>query len=280
MRPESPTCVLPRGWGVSIFGAACEAGAPTVDWSPLRRISRIEYDNMVRDLLQSAPQPASQFVAETPLTNDGINFWTNTCTGVGAGDIAIPQQYMHAAETIAASQTGDPNTLNNLLNTYGLNSACNPTRGDACAQGFIDAFASRAFRGQYDADEGTSLLNVYSTLASQFDFPTGIQAVVTAVLTSPRFLFVIELGDTTAAGRVVPLTQTELAGRLALFLWRSVPDATLLQAAAAGELATPAELASQAARMLAVVATGKRLAEGALDDSPPRSGWSSRTPTL
>jgi hypothetical protein len=258
------------GVGIPIFAAACDAGAPSVDWSPIRRISRVEYDNMVRDLLKDQTQPAAQFVAETPLTSDGINFWTNTCTGVGAGDITVPQQYMHAAETLAANATSDPNTFNNILNQFGLNTPCSAMpRGDACAQGFIHAFGSQAFRGQIDAAEESSLFSaVYSPIAAQFDFPTGIQALITAFLTSPRFLFVVEFGDTTAAGRVVPLGQTEIAARLALFLWRSVPDTVLLDAAAAGQLATPAQIEAQATRMLAVVGPngGGLLAQGALDD--------------
>ena len=45
-----------------------------------------------------------------------------------------------------------------------------------------------------------------------------------AVLTSPRFLFVLEFGQSGAGGNAVPLTPMELATRLALYLWRSIPD--------------------------------------------------------
>ncbi len=89
-------------------------------------------------------------------------------------------------------------------------------------------------------------------MKTQFDFATGIQAVITAVLTSPRFLFVFEFGQSaTPSGNATLLAPNEVAGRLALFLWRSVPDDALMQAAAAGQLGTADQVAAQATRMLA-----------------------------
>jgi hypothetical protein len=226
---------------VSLFSAPCN-NQPATDWSPVRRISRSEYNNIVADLLGDATQPATAFVAESPLA-DGVNFEANTYTGVGATDTIIPQQYLTAAETLAATAVGN---LQNVFNLNGVSSACS-TQNTACAQAFIHAFATSAFRGQSDSDEESSLLtNVYTPLATQFDFATGVQAVITAVLTSPRFLYVLEFGQPSSGGSsVVELTTTELAARLALFLWRSAPDAQLLQAT------TSDEVIQQAGRMLA-----------------------------
>jgi hypothetical protein len=50
---------------------------------------------------------------------------------------------------------------------------------------------------------------------------------------------------------VLPLTGPSVADRLAAFIWHSVPDAALLDAAERGELATPEQVAVQAERMLA-----------------------------
>ena len=218
--------------------ALCKAGQTTVGPSPLRRISRLEYDNMVRDLLGDTTQPASGFVSESPLAY-GVNFETNTYTTVTS--TLVPQQYLQAAETLAA--TAVTKNLSAVV-------SCSSQANDACATQFIGDFANRAFRGQLDADESASLFKLYSDVKAQFDFATGIQAVITAVLTSPRFLFVLEFGDGSASAGVVPLSQNELATRLALYLWRSIPDAVLLKAAAAGQLSTPDELEAQAARML------------------------------
>jgi hypothetical protein len=219
--------------------ALCVPGSPTVAWSPLRRISRDEYDNMVRDLLGDTTQPATNFVPESPMAN-GVYFETNTYTSVST---LVAQQYQQAAETLAQTAVSSATTLAAIL-------PCQ-TQDDACAQQFIASFANKAFRGQFDSTESSQLFQVYSDVKAQFDFPTGIQAIITAVLESPRFLYVFEFGQGTATGNVVALSPYEVAARLSLFLWRSVPDDTLMQAAAAGQLATPTQVEAQAVRMLA-----------------------------
>ncbi len=230
--------------------ALCTPGSPTVAWSPLRRISRVEYDNMVHDLLGDTTRPAASFVPESPMAN-GVYFENNTYTGVSS---LVVQQYQQAAETLAENAVASAAALAAIL-------PCK-TQDDACAQQFIASFANKAFRGQLDATESSQLLQVYSDVKAQFDFTTGIQAVITAVLESPRFLYVFEFGQGAATGNVVALSPYEVAARLALFLWRSVPDDTLMQAAAAGQLATAAQVEAQATRMLADATR----AAGALDD--------------
>jgi hypothetical protein len=248
--------------GVSVFADTCSGGAPTVDWSPMRRVSRLEYDNMVRDLVGDTTQPASNFVEESPMAT-GVNLQTNTYGGVSE---LITQQYLLTAETLAATAVldvaaGDSGpAVDNLTAVYTLNhiTPCT-TQDDACAQQFITAFASRAFRGPIDATESTGLFSLYSSIANapnNLGFRTGIRAVITSVLSSPHFLYVIELGDGSkqAAGAPLPLSQYEIAARLAFFLWRSLPDVgtgSLTAAAAAGMLSTPAQIQAQTQRMLA-----------------------------
>lgn len=243
----------------------CSGGGPTVDWSPIRRISRVEYNNMVRDLLGDTTQPAKAFVPESPMA-PGLNFDTNTYTNASA---LIVQQYQQAAETLAQQLVSDTNRLNNVV------LPCH-TQDDACAQQFIGSFANRAFRGQLDSTESMGLFQVYSTVKAQTDFTIGIQAVITAVLESPRFLYVLEFGQGSPSGNVVALSAYEVAARLALMLWRSVPDDTLVSAAAAGQLSTPDQIEAQALRMLAQ--TSK--AQGALDDFTTQWLQLQNTPTL
>jgi len=243
--------------------ALCKAGQPTVAWSPLRRISRVEYDDMVRDLLGDTTRPAETFVPESPMAN-GVYFENNTYTGVST---LVAQQYQQAAESLAQAAVSSPSTLAAIL-------PCR-TRDAACAAQFIASFANRAFRGQLDGTESSQLLQLYSDVEAQFDFAAGIQAVITAVLESPRFLYVLELGQAPATGDVVPLSPYEVAARLSLFLWRSVPDDALMQAAAAGQLATAAQVQGQAVRMLA---DGK--AVDAIDDFTMQWLGLQGTPTL
>ncbi|MCL2450553.1 MAG: DUF1592 domain-containing protein, partial [Polyangiaceae bacterium] len=255
------------GPGLLTSSALCtDPSTPHVGQSPLRRISRTEYNNMVRDLLGDTTQPASQFVAESPMAR-GVNFEVNTYTLVTS--TLIPEQYLEAAEALAdtAVSGNSGSNLNNNLLSHVPGGKCGQ-QNDACAQAFIDYFANKAFRGQYDSTESAALLQIYSDAKAQFDFATGIQAVITTVLTSPRFLFVLEFGESTPTGNVVPLTQYEIAARLALFLWRSVPDDALMTAAANNQLSTPDQIQMQAERMLTATGSDQKtlLAQGATRD--------------
>jgi hypothetical protein len=238
--------VQPKVSGLHLFEETCQASPLTVGSSPVRRISRVEYNNMVRDLGldPSGTKPASQFVAEQKIdTGKAGNFNTNSYATISG--TLMNQQYLQAAEALATAAVAG-NNLQNLV------SSC-ATRDSTCAQQFITSFAGRAFRGQLDDTESAALLAVYTAVSAKFDFATGIQAVIEAVLTSPRFLFVLEFGqpDPTGMAKAVPLAPLELATRLSLFLWRSLPDQTLLDAATGGQLVTAADVTTQATRMLA-----------------------------
>lgn len=270
------TTPAPQPQGVSLFTETCATGTTAVDWAPLRRISRVEYNNMVRDLLGDTTQPANQdqygFPPESPMW-DGINFDVNTYAAPSTTSVT---DYLQAAEGVAESAVTDTNRLNNVV-LSGI-ASCAQAHDDTCATDFIAGWANRAYRGQMDPTESSGLFSVYSTVKAQFDWTTGIQAIITAALESPRFLYVLEFGGGNATGNTVALSPYEVAGRLALFLWRSVPDPTLMTAAAAGQLSTPAQIQAQAVRMLAVKdASGTNLlAQAALDDFTNQ--WMQLTP--
>ena len=85
------------------------------------------------------------------------------------------------------------------------------------------------------------------------DFETGIERAVEGLLVSPEFLFRIEREPqpTAASNRIYRISDLELASRLSFFLWSSIPDEALLDAAISGKLQNPAVLDGQVRRMLA-----------------------------
>jgi hypothetical protein len=86
--------------------------------------------------------------------------------------------------------------------------------------------------------------------ASGFD--AGIDMALRALLTSPEFLFRIEQDPKAVApGAAYRISDVELASRLSFFLWSSVPDEALLDAAERKQLSKPAVLEAQVRRMLA-----------------------------
>ena len=84
------------------------------------------------------------------------------------------------------------------------------------------------------------------------DFEAGIEAALRRILVSPEFLFRVERDpDGIAPDTNYRISDLELASRLSFFLWSSIPDDELLEAAARGALRDPDELDAQVRRMLA-----------------------------
>jgi hypothetical protein len=84
------------------------------------------------------------------------------------------------------------------------------------------------------------------------DFEAGIERALSAVLINPDFLFRVESDPKkVAANSVYRISDLELASRLSFFLWSSIPDDELLDAAIRGKLSQPGELEKQARRLLA-----------------------------
>jgi hypothetical protein len=125
---------------------------------------------------------------------------------------------------------------------------------DAQALAHLDAFAERAWRGPLTASERARLHAIYSaTVATGDETSAGglreqaAREALVAVLAAPRFLFRIEEEHDAEQ----PVSPWELATRLSYFLWSSLPDEPLRQAAANGSLTQPERLALEVRRMLA-----------------------------
>ena len=80
-------------------------------------------------------------------------------------------------------------------------------------------------------------------------FDAGIQFALERLLVSPQFLYRIEREPSEAGAFAV--SDLELASRLSFFLWSSIPDDELLEAASSGSLRAPGVLSAQVQRMLA-----------------------------
>lgn len=119
-------------------------------------------------------------------------------------------------------------------------------------------FAAKAWRRPLGETEKNTLAAFYRDgLAKGLDRESAVREGIVRVLVSPHFLFKAETlpapGTLTNApenGGDLPLTSWELASRLSYFLWSSLPDWELRQAAENGSLLKPEILTSQAARMM------------------------------
>lgn len=206
--------------------------------SPIRRLTGAEYDNTVRDLLGDDTHQAAAFVPE----EEALGF-DNQATALTASRL-LSEQYMVAAENIAAAAVSE--RLTEIL-------PCEPAEvgASACGRAFVDHFAPRAFRRPLWPGERERLVGVFDWGLSTFDFETGVALVIETALQSVHFLYRVEFGMPDPVERdVVPLGPYEMASRLSYFIYGSMPDAPLFEAAERGELSTPEQVAAQARRML------------------------------
>jgi hypothetical protein len=203
---------------------------PLAGPSAARALTNSEYDRTVRDLLQDASGPASGF------TDD---------QRIGVFRVAPANQLsdMRIAQMAATAEQLAQNALARLSSLL----PCDPAAGeDACAKQFVTTFGLRAFRRPLTADEATEFFRTYAGARPSSDFAHGIAAVIASMLKSPHF-YQIEEARTPG---LAPLEPYRMASRLSYFIYRSMPDPPLFDAAAAGKLATPEDIASQALRML------------------------------
>lgn len=123
----------------------------------------------------------------------------------------------------------------------------------AAAEAVIIPFATRAFRRVLLPAEQQQLLDFFAEVYTALPgvpqrFDISMQEVLKVVLLSPNFLIRQENDQPTEDPYLV--SSFEMASRLSFFLWSSVPDDSLLDAAYRNELQQPELLRTQIGRML------------------------------
>ena len=89
----------------------------------------------------------------------------------------------------------------------------------------------RAYRRPISAAEVAGPMAFYKEARSDGDFDAGIGSALTSVLVNPAFLFRVEVDPEQVSGGAYRISDLELASRLSFFLWSSIPDDELLDAA-------------------------------------------------
>jgi hypothetical protein len=210
----------------------------------LRRLSRHEYDNTLRDLLADNSRPGGVLLPEdtlTPFDND-------------AGKQQPSLAYVEAAELVgreaAQRLVADAARRDAVL-------GCVPTSAldSDCMRGFVQRFGRRALRRSLAPHEITEFADLGLMIAGEAqpqDFYAGVEVVVSALLLDPAFLYRIERGgEVPGAPGFFKLHGVEIATRLSYLLLGTTPPDALLDAAEAGELDEAAGLGAMAAALLA-----------------------------
>lgn len=228
------------GVGQPLPSAETCAKSQDVERTPLRRLTRTEYTNSVRDLLNVDVSATADMPADE-VTNGFDN---------NAGILTVSS--LHAEKYVLVSEALAKLAIQNLSSlTGGCDTAAKGE--DACALAFAKSFGRRAFRRPTTAEDERQLLAAYTAGRTGGSYAEGIEVMLRAALQSPNFLYRLELTPSSdPAAKRIPLSQFELASRLSYLAWGSGPDDALLDTAARGELATKEQVAKKTRELLAM----------------------------
>ena len=205
-----------------------------------RRLTKPEIVNTLTDLVGSNVMSDSNIKTQLGLLTDDLLLGAPT-------DIpeAPPHSQMSAmleiSNRIAEIAFTTTSVRDQIFGTCAGQAAITAT----CVQNFISNFGLKAFRRPVTSSESANLI-------AQFNLVGGIEGLkqtLMRILLAPPLTYHVEIGTMTTAGRT-RLTDYEVASRISYRLTGSMPDATLLQAAASGQLATVSDVKTQAQRLM------------------------------
>lgn len=247
------------GWITLTLDAAdaLDRTKPDPGASVVRRLTRAEYDNTVRDLLGVRFDLAAAVGMPDDTTGDAFD---NLAAALAvsdslmekyfaAADLAVEKLYETAPRKGQRPKPGTPPTPFEVAVPVRPAWFVPPR---AAARVVAATLARRAYRRPVEPRDVDRLLTLFDKqLAAGATFDTALKPVIKAVLVSPNFLLRVErnrAADPDAACRV---GDHELAVRLSYFLWSSMPDAELSATADHGELSKPDVYEKQVRRMVA-----------------------------
>jgi hypothetical protein len=216
--------------------------ALNVGVTPLRRLTRDQFNNTVRDLIGATGRPADMLAEDEKIGP----FHSNAIAPITNLEV---QQHKEVAGTLAAAAVANLSKI----------SPCDlvADTGTTCATQFVTQFGRRAYRRPLTSAEVQQYLALYTLGKQGVDAQNGFRLVVEAMLQSPVFLYHHDVGSMgTPQSGVVAVSPYELASRISYFLWNTMPDDPLFAAAASGMLNDETVLESTVTRMLADAKAG------------------------
>lgn len=236
------TLPAPGGLWPATASTTLDAGRVT-----LRHLNNSEYDNTVHDLLGTMASTSQTYMFPASETNE--LFETNGQT-LSYSSLLF-SQVAAAAQGLVAELLARP--ANDPVRTKLI--PCVPTLATftTCMTQNLTPFMTSAYRRPVTPAEVTEVVTVGNTIAQAHSDPMpGLSGAYEAVLLAPKFLFRLEQSQNVASSTPTKLNDYELATRLSYFLGSTTPDAPLMQAAAAGQLASGgATYSAQVDRLLA-----------------------------
>jgi hypothetical protein len=207
----------------------------------IRRLSKVEYGNTLRDLYNVDPSIADSLPED--VVGEG---YLNSISPLQSElflDIANK-----VIDQVVAPEGKPPTTVQKRLfgetpsNTADLRKA---------ARQVARSLARDAYRRPPTEAELDVLVGIFDLAReNKLGYTASLGLMWKAVLVSPQFLFITPAGKVDSKEPIVPLDDYQLASRLSYLLWSAPPDAELSALADKGELHKPEMLRAQAERLL------------------------------
>jgi hypothetical protein len=227
------------------------ASPPPADCSKLlpgaaesRLLTRLQYDNTVRDLLGADLVVGSRNFPEENLL---LGFGNNA--DAHRASLLLTERHLAAAVDLAAAAVA-----------RGVDQLLPCTAGDrseACVSSFISQFGYKAFRRPLQEAESAPLLELWRSANTAWGFDKALELVIETLLQSPQMLYRTESLQAEAGtpegaqpGLSRPLDAYQIASRLSYLLWNTLPDPELFGLADSGALLEVETVREQARRMI------------------------------
>jgi hypothetical protein len=191
-----------------------------------------QYDNVIRDLLGVTALAGASGAPPSSLLNTD---------STGPMNSYMWKAYQDAAEMIASEVMAGSNRSKFI--------SCDPSASN-CLKNTITTFGKKAFRRPLTAAEVTRFQKLSQTTPAGTPEQVA-ETTLMAFLVSPSFLQLNEL-NTQKSGSYYQLSNYEVATRLSMMIWGSIPDDTLTKAADSTTPFTKDQILAQAKRMFAL----------------------------
>jgi hypothetical protein len=219
---------------------------------PLRRLSRVQYENAVRDLvaiLVPADVDAVMTQVQTRMgliPDDAPSGPDPNYGGLTRLDQSIFQETVegsyHVGAAIGAAIANDSARLSTAAGACATDA--DTSNDAACVEAFVRAFGARALRRPLTDEDVAFYVDVAGPQIEAEDYAD----IVAVLLAAPGFLYFVEEGAG-ELGVATPLTAHEIAARLSFHFWQTIPDDELVAVADNGELLDDDVYAAQVERL-------------------------------
>ena len=256
--PAGGTPAGPNG-NPNVPGGQGPAGPTTQPVASLHKLTAVEFTNSLHDLLGSTVPVSTQLEPDQQL--NGFRAISASVAALSPTGVTQFEAAINGATKFAFSSATQAAMVLSCVPTSATDAACPLDK-------VLGTFGRRAFRRPLTPADVARFVAVATDIAKEpgSSILIGLQFAVSAILQSPDFLYRVELGvPSSADGGRKKYTDFEMASRLASLLWVSVPDESLLNAAAGGKLATAAGVLAQAKTMLASQKSHQSFADFAND---------------